>query len=145
MVVLSAFFGALAGVTGATVSGTTAHLPTGPTIVVCISTVVLASLLVAPNRGLLWNWLAQGRTRRRLRGEAVLADLAVLASQHASLDHGHSTAVLQAMNPGRAGLERTLSDLASRGLVRQLNGDGWALTEAGRRETDRRRDGRTED
>jgi manganese/zinc/iron transport system permease protein len=132
MVILSAFFGALAGVTGATLSGTTERLPTGPTIVVCISAIVLVSLLFAPNRGLLWNWLAQGRPRRRLRGDAVLADLSVLASQHASLDHGHSTAVLQAMNPGRAGLARTLSDLASRGLVRRVNGDVWTLTEAGK-------------
>lgn len=134
MVILSAFFGALAGVTGATVSGTTERLPTGPTIVVCTSAIVLVSLLFAPNRGLLWNWLARGRTRRRLRGEAVLADLSVLASQHASLDHGHSTAVLQAMNPGRAGLDKTLSDLASRGLVRKINGDRWTLTEAGKAE-----------
>ncbi|MEA2530205.1 MAG: manganese/zinc/iron transport system permease protein [Thermomicrobiales bacterium] len=132
MVLLSAGFGALAGVAGATVSGTTERLPTGPTIVVCISGIVLVSLLFAPNRGLLWNWLAQGRTRRRLRGEALLADLSVLASHHATLDHGHSTAVLRAMNPGRSGLDSTLSDLAARGLVRRTNGDRWTLTEAGR-------------
>jgi manganese/zinc/iron transport system permease protein len=132
MVLLSSGFGALAGVSGATISGSTEHLPTGPTIVVAISVIVLISLLIAPNRGLIWNALAQRRTRRRLRGEALLADLAVLAAQHPTLDHGHSTAVLRAMNPGRSGLETTLTELASRGLVRRLNGDSWTLTPEGR-------------
>jgi manganese/zinc/iron transport system permease protein len=132
MVLLSASFGALAGVSGATISGSTEHLPTGPTIVVAVSVIVLVSLLLAPNRGLIWNALAQGRTRRRLRGEAILSDLAVLADQHPTLDHGHSTAVLRAMNPGRAGIDTALSDLAARGLVRRLNGDSWTLTPEGR-------------
>lgn len=59
MVVLSGLFGAFAGVTGAVVSSTVARLPTGPMIVVCISTLALVSLLLAPNRGLVW-----GRLRR---------------------------------------------------------------------------------
>ncbi len=54
MVVLSALFGAVAGVTGAVISSATAKLPTGPTIVLCASALVLVSLLVAPHRGLLW-------------------------------------------------------------------------------------------
>ena len=125
-------FGALAGVVGATLSGTTERLPTGPTIVVCISAIVLVSLLFAPNRGLLWQRVAERRTWRRLRGEAVLADLVALEAQHARLDHGHSTAVLRAMNPGRAGLERTLSELTDRGLVRRTGDGEWALTTEGR-------------
>lgn len=131
MVVLSAVFGALAGVTGATASGTVARLPTGPTIVVCISAVVLGSLLFAPNRGILWNRIAQRQTRRRLRAEAVLLDLAMLAAQHADPHHGHPVAVLRAMNPGRAGLDQALEDLASRGWVRKTGPDEWALTDEG--------------
>jgi manganese/zinc/iron transport system permease protein len=131
MVVLSAVFGALAGVTGATASGTVARLPTGPTIVVCVSMVVLGSLLFAPNRGILWSRIAQRQTRRRLRAEAVLLDLAMLAAQHANPYHGHPAAVLRAMNPGRAGLEQALEDLARRGWVRQTGPGTWALTDEG--------------
>ncbi|MGH2534431.1 MAG: metal ABC transporter permease [Thermomicrobiales bacterium] len=66
MVLLSAGFGALSGVTGATLSGTTERLPTGPTIVVCVSAVVLISLFFAPNRGLLWDWVRRRRARPRM-------------------------------------------------------------------------------
>src|SRR5690606_17054695 len=55
MVVLSALFGALAGVSGALLSSIVERLPTGPTIVLCVSGIVLFSLLFAPNRGLVWN------------------------------------------------------------------------------------------
>jgi manganese/zinc/iron transport system permease protein len=71
MVLLAAFFGALAGVTGATLSSTTARLPTGPTIVVCVSLIVLISLLLAPGRGLLW-----GVIDRRRQREAIMRRLA---------------------------------------------------------------------
>lgn len=66
MVGLSALLGALAGVSGAVLSSTTARLPTGPTVVLCISAIVLISLLFAPNRGLVASWLRGQRQRRRL-------------------------------------------------------------------------------
>ena len=56
MVLLAAFFGALAGVIGATLSSTIPRLPTGPTIVVSITVIVFLSFLFAPNRGLVWAW-----------------------------------------------------------------------------------------
>ncbi|MBU6335843.1 MAG: metal ABC transporter permease [Chloroflexi bacterium] len=66
MALLAGGFGALAGVTGAVISATGRGLATGPVIVVCISVVVLASLAFAPGRGILWGWLRQRRSRRRL-------------------------------------------------------------------------------
>ncbi len=60
MVLLSGAFGALAGVAGALISSTAARLPTGPIIVICISAIVIVSLLLAPRRGLVWGWLNAG-------------------------------------------------------------------------------------
>jgi manganese/zinc/iron transport system permease protein len=76
MVVLAGVFGALSGVIGAVISATARGLSTGPTIVLTVSTFVVASLIFAPNRGLLWKWLHHQRNRRRLsrarqRGEPV--------------------------------------------------------------------------
>jgi manganese/zinc/iron transport system permease protein len=62
MVALSALFGALAGVSGAVISSSAARLPTGPTIVLCISAVVLVSLFFGARRGLAWRWLRARRT-----------------------------------------------------------------------------------
>jgi manganese/zinc/iron transport system permease protein len=67
MVAVSADFGALAGVSGAVISSSTSHMPTGPTIVLCISAIVVISLLFAPNRGLIWNRIRQQRNRSQLQ------------------------------------------------------------------------------
>ena len=52
MVILGGLFGALAGVSGTLISGSAEKLPTGPVIVLCISVIVLFSMLFATNRGL---------------------------------------------------------------------------------------------
>ena len=53
MVMLSALFGALSGALGTAASSLFPKLPTGPAIVVCVSAIVLISVLLAPGRGVL--------------------------------------------------------------------------------------------
>ncbi|WP_287482839.1 iron chelate uptake ABC transporter family permease subunit [Caldilinea sp.] len=67
MVGLSALFGALAGVSGALISSAVEKTPTGPVIVLCISAIVLVSLLFAPARGIAWRRLRDLKNQRRLR------------------------------------------------------------------------------
>ncbi len=137
MVGLAALFGALAGVSGAVVSSTAKGLSTGPTIVLCISTIVLVSLTLAPNRGLFWRWIRTQRNRRVLRVEAVLMDLYTLATKHHGLDRPHSIALLRTMSAGQAGVRRSLLELQVRGWARAVS-DGWVLTEAGLTEAQKR-------
>ena len=137
MVGLAAVIGALAGVIGAVVSSAAARMPTGPTIVVAVSGLVLASLLLAPNRGLVWGRVRDRRARRRLRLDAVLADLHALAAQHGTHEHGHAAAVVSVMEGGRD-VEGSLEELEARGWARRVGADEWALTRAGRSEADRR-------
>jgi manganese/zinc/iron transport system permease protein len=127
---LAALFGALAGVLGSVFSSETERLPTGPTIVLCATAIVLVSLAAAPRRGLLWRELRVRRDRRRLRLAAVLADLHELELQHPGVEHGHSAAVLSVMSGGTL---PSLLELERRGQVRRLGVDEWALTEAGRK------------
>ena len=131
---LAALFGASAGVSGAVLSSETERLPTGPTIVLCATALVLISLLGAPRRGLLWRELRARRDRRRLRVAAVLADLRALELQHPDELRGHSAAVVSVMS---GGAEPTLRELERRGLVRELGEDAWALTDAGRTAAER--------
>lgn len=137
MVSLAALFGALAGVSGAVISSTARGLSTGPTIVLCISTIVLVSLTLAPNRGLFWSWVRTQRNRRVLRVEAVLTDLYTLATKHHGIDRPHSIALLRTMSAGQAGVRRSLLELQARGWARAM-GDGWVLTEAGLAEAQKR-------
>lgn len=67
MMLLAACFGALAGVGGTIISSSTSRIPTGPTIVLCATVVVGFSIVLAPNRGLLWNSLRYQRNKRNLK------------------------------------------------------------------------------
>ena len=67
MMFLAACFGALAGVSGTIISSSASRIPTGPTIVLCATVVVGVSILFAPNRGLLWDWLRHQRNKQSLK------------------------------------------------------------------------------
>jgi len=137
MVAISAFFGALAGAGGALVSSLTARLPAGPTIVLCLTAIVLVSLLAAPNRGVVWKWARERVNRNLLQTEAVLADLYVLAMRHEDLGHGHPISVLRTMSIGHGGVDRSLEVLRERGLVRVTADGTWSLTPRGLSEAGR--------
>ncbi len=131
MVALAAVFGALAGVSGALISSMGSGLSTGPVIVLAVSAIVLVSLLFAPNRGVLWRALEQKRTRRRLQTDQVLANLALLASQHPDPTHPHAVAALRVFGANDQELAAALESLSDQGLVAPAGGDLWALTPAG--------------
>ncbi len=131
MVLIAMGAGALSGVAGALVSTSAARLPTGPTIVLCISGVVVVSMLFAPNRGLALRALRHRTSNTRLQREATLLDLYQLARQHAAQDHPHAEATLVAMQPGAGSLRRQLRALAELGLIRPVGKHEWALTPEG--------------
>ena len=131
MVAVAGGLGALAGLSGAALSSLVPRLPTGPTIILCISALTVGSLLLAPRRGLLSNWLRRQRVKRRLQTDGVLVDLYRLAAQHSTPERApHSVQVLRAMGP-RAGVSRSLRKLRERGLVERTADGEWHLTLAG--------------
>lgn len=131
MVLLSALFGAISGVTGAVISSTMTHMPTGPTIVLVVSVIVVISLALAPNRGLVWSYIRERRNRSRLRLEAVLGNMGLMAQQHGEQNVGHTSQAIGAMSGGRIGIDARLNDLEEDKLV-ERNRDGlWILTERG--------------
>lgn len=71
MVLLAAFFGALAGVSGTIISSSASRIPTGPTIVLCATVVVGLSIAFAPNRGRVWDRIRYRRNRRSLKTAAA--------------------------------------------------------------------------
>jgi len=131
MVVLSALFGALAGVLGALLSSLTERLPTGPTIVLCISAIALLSILFAPNRGLVYNWLRALRRRHDLLMDGVLLDLLELASQHDRPGHPHSLNALRSMSRRPEAVIKTLRELQRRGWANETSTGLWGLTPEG--------------
>lgn len=67
MLILGGLFGGLSGVIGAILSVEIDGLPTGPTIILTLSAIVVASLFFGTAQGIAWDWL---RTRRQ-RGNLV--------------------------------------------------------------------------
>lgn len=134
MVVLAALFGAASGVVGAVASASVRGLATGPVIVLAATAFVVASLLFAPERGLVWS-AAQARIRRRTLGShRVLVDLLRLGQDHRDPAYASEQGMLDTYFGGRSG--DVLRRLRRRGLVERVahmpeEGAHWVLTPAG--------------
>lgn len=70
MVLLSAAFGAVSGVAGAIISVQASRLPTGPMVILCVTAIVIVSILFAPERGILADQIRRRRLRSRLAADA---------------------------------------------------------------------------
>lgn len=70
MIVLSAIFGAASGIAGALISVSDEGIPTGPMIILSMTAIVFASLLFAPERGIVWDALRRWQQRRELQIES---------------------------------------------------------------------------
>jgi manganese/zinc/iron transport system permease protein len=64
MIALSAVFGAFSGASGAILSAVSTGMPTGPLIIVVATLIVFVSIMVAPERGVLWKRLRDRRNRK---------------------------------------------------------------------------------
>ena len=138
MVLIAAAIGVFSGVSGSVISSTIPRMPTGPTIVLVLSLIVVVSLFLAPHRGLLWRFLKLGGLRSAPDLDPVLMHLYALSHQHPDdPEHGHSVAVIRTMSPPDAQVDAALEHLADRGLARRRADGGWALTAIGRREAQR--------
>lgn len=140
MVFLSAIFGTVAGVSGAVLSATARGLSTGPLIVLAISVIVLISLLVSPERGLLWDMMRRWRDRRSLRGRQVLTTLRAMAEEHGDRRYPAELGSLDAFHGTDTRL--ALARLEEQGLIRPVSHEPettphWELTRSGYAEAER--------
>jgi manganese/zinc/iron transport system permease protein len=137
MVVLAAVFGAVSGVVGAVISATVRGLATGPVIVLVASALVVVSLLLAPERGVVWLLVRSALHRRSLRAHQVLVDLYRLGQDHRDAAYASEQGMLDAYFGGRT--DHVLRRLERRGLVERVRhmpeeGAHWVLTDGGRRQ-----------
>lgn len=131
VVLLSAVLGLVAGVTGAVLSSVVSKLPTGPTIILCMSTIVAASLLFAPNRGVVADMLRRRRNRRNMHLDSALLELYALFLQHDGAERGHATAVIAASGGLGTSAEASLRELVVQGLARESAPGEWVITPRG--------------
>ncbi len=135
MILLSAIFGAISGVTGALVSSVITKLPTGPTIVVVMSIIVFFSLLFSPHRGLLWDWIKSARDKKTIRTRSVLLNLFRLSQSHKDPMHSHSVDSITALD--KSHVLRSLNELEDLGFVKNESQNKWSMTRLGLKESER--------
>lgn len=124
---ISGVLGAFIGTAGALLS-IQAEVPTGPVIVLVGFTLVILAVLLAPQRGVIWNLLHRSRQRRRSATEGVLIDL------ETSLHAGPPPTVSDlALSTGRSerSVKRVLRRLETTSLLKQLDNGTVLLTESG--------------
>ena len=71
MCILAGFFGMVSAIGGTIWSTSVQKLPTGPAIIVILSVIVLLSLIFAPNRGILWQYRKNRKSKRALLSETA--------------------------------------------------------------------------
>lgn len=67
MVILAGIFGMVSGVMGTVISSISTRIPTGPTVVLVISLIILVSLVFSPKRGLISRVIHRKRRLNELR------------------------------------------------------------------------------
>ncbi|HWM92585.1 MAG TPA: iron chelate uptake ABC transporter family permease subunit [Thermoanaerobaculia bacterium] len=136
MLLLSAGIGAASGAVGSLASASLSRLPTGPVIVLVSSSVLIVSLLLAPQRGILWARVRERQAAERIRRENLLKDLYLLGERKADWATALTWPHLMGVR-GQTGreLSRSARPLIADGLAEQI-GDTLRLTPAGRKEAE---------
>lgn len=128
MVILAAVFGAFSGGVGAVISALDSDIPTGPMIIVVAFGLVLLSITLAPERGLLWRRLSQRANRRRFAAQNTLRDIYRYALSHGGADSLAPADFIRGV--GDRSAELGLRQLRAAGQAAPGDG-GWRLTESG--------------
>jgi manganese/zinc/iron transport system permease protein len=137
MTLLSAGFGAAAGVAGALVSASARGVATGPVAVLAASAIVAVSLLAAPGRGIVSQALERARQRRSLEGRKVLVTLHGLSRAHHDPAYPAERGMIDAYLGAQS--DRALARLEADGMIRPVahapeDTPHWELTPEGRAE-----------
>ncbi|GAA4297416.1 iron chelate uptake ABC transporter family permease subunit [Nibribacter koreensis] len=137
MIVIAAVMSAVCGAAGAFVSFTAPAMPTGPWIVMLLSMLAIFSFILAPNKGLLARYLSQRRVRRQMMRENILKTLFHLGEPTGEYQHSYSkNQILERRQLPVLKMQSALKTLSRQGLT-QKSKQGWALTEAGKKEAQR--------
>lgn len=126
MLLLAALFGVISGLSGTILSSSYRGLATGPLIVISASLILIASLLFAPERGLVSEWQQARRNKQNLKRKRVLLDLYSLAKSHNDPNYLSEAGMLQSyygLNPNYS-----MQKLLTEGLVerqKHMSEEGW--------------------
>ncbi len=132
MVILSGAFGLISGLIGTVISSTISKLPTGPTIVIVMSIIVIISILFAPNRGLILRWMKERKRDSNINGDKILLNLYKLHLNHMDEEnrfHELDSIIPKTKNNDK--LATILSNLVKNKYIKKDYFDSYLITEEG--------------
>ncbi|MCC6145503.1 MAG: metal ABC transporter permease, partial [Candidatus Hydrogenedentes bacterium] len=132
MLCIAAAIGAAGGFLGAYISYLSPQMPTGPWMVIAVTSLFLVSFLCAPARGVISRLRRIYRNRRRTARENVLRTFYNLGEHRGRQDSWTTTAdILLHRNMGEQRLRWTLGHLRRKGLVEEDADGRYRLTPVG--------------
>lgn len=128
MIFISITICLISTVSGVLVSSSTTNLPTGPTIVICLSALTLFSLLFAP-RGMMTKKFKKYRNKQHIKKDSIIKNLYVLAKTHDDMTHPHNINTLTIL--GGKPSQALLNALVNEHLIHTKNNINYGLTKEG--------------
>jgi manganese/zinc/iron transport system permease protein len=124
MLVLAGIFGLATGAFGTYLTATFGRLPAGPSIVLVSSAIFVISLLIAPQRGIIAQWIRLRSFRLRVIDQRLVAELAEAGGQSTK------TLLLKERSWTSTQLDKSIQRMQSDGIV-SLEDDRCLLTNDG--------------
>ncbi|MEM7361464.1 MAG: metal ABC transporter permease [Bacteroidota bacterium] len=135
MLAIAALFATLSSVGGTVWSYQVTRLPTGPCIVLTMAAIAFFSFLVAPKRGVLARMWEQSQYRKKVLQENVLKLFVKLEKKDGAACKILSLETLLAhFHLPKRKMMGFLARLSREGFLKRVKGQGWALTNKGRKE-----------
>jgi manganese/zinc/iron transport system permease protein len=138
MLLLAVLFGAISGFIGAYVSYLSARMPTGPWMVVGVTSIFIVSFLFAPKRGAAARILRQRRFKRKTAVENILRTMYKFGEPTRDWHEPRSLGeLLQHRDMPMGFLQRTLRRLIQGGFIREASDGRFVLSAEGIQEAER--------
>lgn len=132
MFLLASIFGALSGLAGSYISYIAPAMPTGPWIVIVISTIAFISFFLAPKRGVISRYIKQAAIRKTINDENVLKALYQLGEESKNFFIQRSVdEIIGRRKFERENLITVLKRLRNQGYLEQTR-NVWGLTKEGK-------------
>jgi len=137
MVFLASAFGAFSGLSGAYISFVAPAMPTGPWIVIVISTIAFISFFLAPKRGVISRLIRQRNIHQTINNENVLKVMYQLGEENKNFFiPRHLDEIIRRRKYEKPTLHTILRRLLTYGYVEQT-GSLWSLSEEGKNKAQR--------
>lgn len=132
MILLASVFGAISGIAGAYISFVAPSMPTGPWIVIVISTIAFISFFAAPKHGIFSRLWKQASIRKTINEENILKTFYQLGEEKSDfMIQRHPEEIIKRRAMHEDKLQKILKRLERQGYLKRTD-TFWELTEEGR-------------